>query len=528
MLVGLIAGFILFKKLQMPLILQSQSKIESVLTLINSQYVDTVNIDALTEDAITGLIRELDPHSVYIPAKDIESVNEELEGSFSGIGVQFSIQHDTILIVQVIPGGPSEKAGLLAGDKIVEVNDTLFVGKEVTNERVMKRLRGAKRSKVKLGIKRSGTKELLSYHIERGDIPVKSVEAFYMITPQIGYIKISKFGRTTYDEFITAIASLKSQKAHSFIIDLRENSGGYLEAAARMINEFLPANQLIVYTQGKAYPRDNSISNGIGSCISNPVVILQDEMSASASEIFSGAIQDNDRGLIIGRRSFGKGLVQNQLSLQDGSALRLTIARYYTPSGRSIQKPYTLGAAEQYEMDLANRYIHGEFFNQDSIKQQDTVAYYTSTGRVVYGGGGIMPDIFIPRDTSGYSPYYRKLINSSALYEYALLFTEQNRTTLKEKKTTAAMTQYLDQKQAYSQMIEFAQAQKKIQPNDRELSRSKSWITKQLYALIARNVQGENMFYQIWNSEDPEIKQAIKHIQSGKCKFPIHPTPKEK
>ncbi|MDX9918576.1 MAG: S41 family peptidase, partial [Paludibacter sp.] len=353
----------------------SSNKLDEVLALIDQQYVDSIDVNELTEEMMVDLIAKLDPHSVYIPASDLENVNSELEGSFSGIGVQFNIQNDTITIVSVISGGPSEKVGLLAGDRIVEVNDTAFTGKNVTNEKVMKKLRGKADTKVKLGVRRHGTAEKLTYTVTRGQIPVNSVDVSYIIAPQTGFIKVSKFAATTYSEFLNAIADLRAKGARKYIIDLRENSGGFMDQAINMVNEFLPANQMIVYSEGKAYPRYEARATGKGSLISAPVVVLIDEFSASASEIFAGAIQDNDRGTVIGRRSFGKGLVQQQMDLTDGSAVRLTVARYYTPSGRSIQKPYENGKAEDYELDILNRYMHGEIDNKDSVQLKDTLKY---------------------------------------------------------------------------------------------------------------------------------------------------------
>lgn len=332
-----------------------------MLRIIDDQYVDTVKINDLVEEAMPQILSELDPHSSYIPAKNLEAVNSELRGSFSGIGIQFTIQDDTIHINSVIQGGPSEKVGLMAGDRIVEIDDSAFVGKIVTNNESMKRLKGEKGSKVKLGIFRPGEKEILHFTVVRGDIPVKSIDAAYMLNDKFGYIKVNKFGETTYPEFLIALAKLNQENCQGIIIDLRGNTGGYMVAPIQMINEFLPNKRLIVYTQGRKSPRENYTSNGTGSSQKMPLIVLVDEASASASEIFAGAIQDNDRGTIIGRRSFGKGLVQQPIEFSDGSAIRLTIARYYTPSGRCIQKPYEKGKGEEYEMDLLTRYEHGEF-----------------------------------------------------------------------------------------------------------------------------------------------------------------------
>lgn len=484
-------------------------KIDELLSLIHDQYVDKVNVDSLTEDMMMDLVAKLDPHSVYIPAEDLADINSELEGSFSGIGVQFNIQNDTVMIVSVISGGPSEKVGLMAGDRIVKVNDSIFVGKNtVSNEKVMRKLRGPKGTKVKLGIKRGGTKEILSYNISRGEIPVNSVTSSYMITPNIGFISVDKFAQTTYDEFLHAIAELRAKGAKKYIIDLRENSGGLMDKAIEMVNEFLPENQMIVYAEGKAYPRFESKSNGEGTLKNNPVVVLIDEFSASASEIFAGAIQDNDRGTIIGRRSFGKGLVQQQIPFSDGSAVRLTVARYYTPSGRSIQKPYIIGQSEEYEKDMLQRYKHGEFDSKDSIHEKSNLKYKTLKGRTVYGGGGIMPDIFVARDTSEYSPYLTKVINQGFLYQFAFQFTDKNRTTLKTMKNWQQMDNYLTAQNLLPQFTVFAST-KGVTPNVREINISQKIILNQLKAYIIRNSLGDAGFYPMINKDDKTVKKAL-------------------
>ena len=389
-----------------------RSKLDMVLGLIDRQYVDTVDVNDLTEKAIPVLLANLDPHTVYIPADELQMVNDDLEASFSGIGVQFNIQRDTVMVVAVIHGGPSEKIGILPGDRIVEVDDSSFVGKSVTNEKVVKKLRGPKNTKVKVVVKRYGADEVLHYTITRGDVPTTSIDARYLIEPSVGYVKVNKFGTSTYEEFYKALSSLSSSGAQSFIIDLRENSGGYLESAIAMINEFLGRDELIVYTEGKAHSRQTSKAYGDGDFQNASVAILIDEWSASASEIFAGAIQDNDRGIVVGRRSFGKGLVQQQIPMSDGSALRLTIARYYTPSGRCIQKPYS--DKEGYAIEVFERYKNDDV-NSDSVRA-DTLKYFTKMGRVVYGGGGITPDVVVPIDTVGANAYYRKLYNTGTLY----------------------------------------------------------------------------------------------------------------
>ncbi len=489
----------------------SDNKISELLQLIDSYYVDSVDVNDLTEEMATELIAKLDPHSVYIPAKDLEIVNNELEGSFSGIGVQFNIQNDTIMIISVISGGPSEKVGLLAGDRIVMVDDSVFTGKQINNEKVLRKLRGKVNTKVKLGIKRHGTKELLSYSITRGEIPVSSVDISYMVAPQTGLIKVNKFGESTYSEFLVAIAKLKKEGATKFIIDLRENSGGYLERAISMINEFLPAGQLIVYTEGKSYPRFDAKSDGTGSCINNPIVVLIDEFSASASEIFAGAIQDNDRGTVIGRRSFGKGLVQQQKPLSDGSAIRLTVAKYYTPSGRSIQKPYQIGNNEDYNMDLYNRFLHGEFYTKDSVHQADTIEYKTVSGRTVYGGGGIMPDIFIPRDTTEFTPYLNKVVNYAHLYQFAFAYTDKNRQQLSKYKDWKAMLKYLDNQPLLQEFVSYAE-EKGVKAVPKEIKQSEKFILIRLKAYISRNILGDAGFFPILFKDDAAVKKAVEEL----------------
>jgi len=494
----------------------SNSKVDEMLSLIDEQYVDTINIDSITDEVMTDLVSKLDPHSVYIPAKDLEAVNSELEGSFSGIGVQFNIQNDTITIVSVISGGPSEKVGLLAGDRIVEVNDTAFTGKNVTNEKVMKKLRGKADTKVKLGVKRHGTSEKLTYTVTRGQIPVNSVDVSYIIAPQTGFIKVSKFAATTYSEFLNAIADLRAKGARKYIIDLRENSGGFMDQAINMVNEFLPANQMIVYSEGKAYPRYEARATGKGSLISAPVVVLIDEFSASASEIFAGAIQDNDRGTVIGRRSFGKGLVQQQMDLTDGSAVRLTVARYYTPSGRSIQKPYENGKADDYELDILNRYMHGEIDNKDSVQLKDTLKYKTLKGRTVYGGGGIMPDIFVSRDTSEYSTYLNKVVNYGYLYQFAFQYSDQHRNTLKAFRDWQKMEAHLNTQNLLAEFVKFA-GTKGVKPTGRDLAISGKFIQRQLNAYITRNIIGENGFYPLFYKDDKTILKAIDVLANKKA-----------
>ena len=491
------------------------NKINAILGIINKQYVDTVNISTLIENTIPKIFSELDPHSVYISAEDASAVNEELEGSFSGIGVSFNMQTDTILVISVINGGPAEKAGLLPFDRIISINDSIFSGKKKDQNEIMKTLRGAKNSTVKLGIKRRDIPELLYIDVTRGDVPVNSVDVAFEAAKGIGYIKVSKFARNTYNEFITAIATLKMKDCDSFIIDLRGNTGGYMDAAINMINEFMPEGRLIVYTEGKTFPRSDVFANGTGTCKENPIVVLTDEISASASEIFSGAIQDNDRGTIIGRRTYGKGLVQTQMALNDGSEIRLTIARYYTPSGRCIQKKYELGKNDDYDQDIYNRYMHGEFDSADSIKLDDSLKYQTIGGRTVYGGGGIMPDIFIPRDTIGITSYFSSLVGSGVLHLFTLEYSDRNYDKLSSFKTWEEMYAYLQQQPLLSQCVNFA-ATRGIKRRPRLINISSSLIETQIQAYITRNYFDDAGFYPIFYKDDPTLLRAIKVLKEGK------------
>lgn len=498
--------------------ISSGGRVDELLALIEDQYVDTVDVNKLTEDAMFKIMADLDPHSVYIPASELAEVNSDLEGSFSGIGVQFNIQNDTIMIVDVISGGPSEKAGLIAGDRIIEVDDSLFVGKTINNSKVMKKLRGPKGTKVKVGIKRLGTAETLHYTITRGDIPVNSIDIAYMIEPEIGFIRVNKFSTVTYNEFLNNLAGLRNAGARKLIIDLRENGGGAMDQVIHMVNEFLPRGEMIVYSEGRAYARADYRADGSGSFINMPLIVLIDEFSASASEIFAGAIQDNDRGLIIGRRSFGKGLIQHQVGLSDGSAVRLTIARYYTPTGRSIQKPYERGKGEEYEQELWNRYVHGEFYNQDSIQQADSLVYYTPKGRTVYGGGGIMPDIFVPRDTTENSPYLTRVINYGYIYQFSFRYADQNRQKLKEYKTWEEMEKYLDKQNLLKEFVTFAQT-KEVEPDHKDIEKSRKVIERQIKAYVTRNILGDKGFYPLLFKNDVTVKRALEEMKTNEDFF---------
>lgn len=501
----------------------SSNKINALLRIVNDSYVDTMNMEDMVEKTMPLILSELDPHSSYIPAKNLEEVNSELKGHFSGIGIQFTIKDDTIHVNSVIPGGPSEKVGLMAGDRIIEVDDSAFVGKKVTNSEAMKRLKGEKGSEVKLGIFRPGEPETLHFTIIRGDIPVKSVDAAYMIDGKWGFVKVNKFGETTYPELLFALARLNQENMQGLIVDLRGNTGGYMAAAIQMVNEFLPANKLIVYTEGRKFPRENYTSNGTGSSQSLPIVVLVDEGSASASEIFAGAIQDNDRGTIIGRRSFGKGLVQQPIEFNDGSAIRLTIARYHTPSGRCIQKPYEKGKGAEYEMDLLTRYEHGEFFSADSIKQNENEVYYTGLGRKVYGGGGIMPDIFVPHDTLGMTSYFRMAANRGLIIRYAFDYTDQNRNKLMEYKTEEEMSNYL---KTQNLLVKFAKwAEKKgLKRRNNMLITSKELFETSIYGNIIYNMLGMEEYIKYLNRTDNTVLKAVEVLEKGES-VPEAPAP---
>lgn len=499
----------------------SSNKLNALLHIIDEQYVDTVNITDLVEEAMPQILSELDPHSSYIPAKDLEAVTADLKGSFSGIGIQFTIQDDTIHVNSVIKGGPSEKVGLMAGDRIIEVDDSAFVGKIVTNQEAMKRLKGEKGSKVKLGIYRPGEKGTLHFTVVRGDIPVKSVDAAYMITDKFGYVKVNKFGETTYPELLVALAKLNQKNCEGMIIDLRGNTGGYMAAAIQMVNEFLPNNRLIVYTQGRKAPRENYTSNGTGSSQKMPLIVLVDEGSASASEIFAGAIQDNDRGTIIGRRSFGKGLVQQPIEFSDGSAIRLTIARYYTPSGRCIQKPYEKGKEDEYELDLLTRYEHGEFFSADSIKQNEKEVYHTSLGRPVYGGGGIMPDIFVPQDTTGMTSYFRMAANRGLIIRYSFDYTDHNRQKLQEYDTPEKMEAYLKKQNLLNQFAGWAE-KRGLKRRNNLMMKSRELFELSLYGNIIYNMLGIEAYIEFLNKTDNTVQKAVEVLKKGES-FPQAP-----
>ena len=498
----------------------TEKKLGNIFNIIESEYVEEVDIDSLIEATLPSLLSNLDPHSVYIPASDLQQVNEELEGSFSGVGVSFTIDNDTIFVIESISGGPSERVGIKAGDRIIEVDGQSVAGIGITNDSVFSKLRGETGTIVNLTVKRSGASQPLHFEVERGEIPIKSIDAEYIISPKIGYVKINKFGRTTYDEFWQSLNSLSESGAEDFIIDLRGNPGGLLDAAVLMANEFLPAGFKIVETKGRKRV-DNTVimSDGMGAFQNSRVIILLDEFSASSSEVLAGAIQDNDRGLIIGRRSFGKGLVQHQIDLPDNSAMRITVARYYTPSGRCIQKDYS--DAESYQTEIIERYNRGEAYDADSIKFDESMQYATIGGRTVYGGGGIMPDIFIPNDTLGYTGYFMNVVNAGLLQKFSLKYADENRQKFEEAGDVDDLLQLLGSDyDLLRSFVRFA-SDNGIAPRWYYINISRDLIVNQLKALIARDILGIGAYYQIVNVTNPVVVEAIKCLKAGDADFPI-------
>lgn len=483
------------------------SRLSNLLHIIDDQYVDSVNIDSLVEKAIPQILAELDPHSVYISAKDVQLATDDLKGSFSGVGIEFIIRDDTIHVQNVIKDGPANRAGLLAGDKIVSINGKPFVGKIVTNEEAMHRLKGPKDSKVLIGVKRFGEKGVKVFTVTRGDISVKSISACYMINDTTGYIRVKSFGERTYAEMLSALQTLNIEGADHLIIDLRDNGGGILEAAVQMANEFLPKNRLIVYTQGRKSPRAEYRSNGKGSYQHIPMVVLINEGTASAAEIFAGAMQDNDRATIVGRRSFGKGLVQQQIQFPDGSMIRLTVARYYTPSGRCIQKPFKPGDNADYENDLLARYRHGEFFSQDSIKHVGP-AYHTHNGRTVYGGGGITPDIFVPEDTSHVTSYYKEAAMSGLILQYAFNYTDQHRPILSKFTEMMPLANYLDRQNLVNDFANYA-ARYGLRRRNLMIMRSHTLLQNYIDSRIIYNILDEQAWIEYLNLSDETVKAAL-------------------
>ncbi|MDE6304512.1 MAG: S41 family peptidase [Paramuribaculum sp.] len=502
----------------------AQNKVSRILDTISSLYVDEVNTDSLLEASIPDIIAKLDPHSMYIPASDLQQVNEELDGSFSGVGISFTVVSDTIIVNEVISGGPAQKVGLMPGDRIVTINDSVAIGENWPQQRILKTLRGAKGSEVVLGIMRpSAPGKIYPYTVVRGDIPLTSIDASYMLDDNTGYVKVNKFGRNTYDEFFTSLVELSREGANRYIVDLRGNTGGFMEIAVLMANEFLPRGANIVSIKGRGPESNNStFADGTGSFLNSELVVLIDEISASSSEIFAGAIQDNDRGLVVGRRSFGKGLVQRQFDMPDSSALRLTTARYYTPSGRCIQKHYDLGATEDYELDLLQRMNNGETLSADSVKLDRSKTFYTLTGREVYGGGGIMPDIFVPTDTSGYSKYYFNVMNAGLLHKFAFNYVDANRAALLEAADTDELLDLLPSDlELLSKFVIYASNEAKIPLQWYYINISRNLLVSQLKALIARDLFGIEGYYEVINPTDNTVNRALELLDNGSAGFPI-------
>ena len=486
---------------------------------IKNLYVDTVNENKLVEDAIRGMLEKLDPHSSYSTAKETKAMNEPLQGSFEGIGVQFNVSKDTLLVIQPVAKGPSEKVGVMAGDRIVSVNDTAIAGVKMSQEDIVRRLRGPKGSIVKLGIVRPGIKGLLAFHVKRDKIPIETLDAYYLIRPGVGYIRIGSFGATTYEEFMRALMKLQLQGATDLILDLQDNGGGYLQAAVRVANEFLRRNDLIVYTQGRNADRQEFRAQGDGGMLTGRVFVLVNEFSASAAEIVTGALQDQDRGIVVGRRSFGKGLVQRPIEFADGSMMRLTVAHYYTPSGRCIQKPYTKGDNANYEKDLDNRFKNGELYSADSIHLNDSLKYQTlRRKRAVYGGGGIMPDYFVPLDTTQFSRYNRELAAKRIIVNANIQYMDKHRKELKKKYPSFAEfnKKYQVPQELIDEIVAEGEKQKVKAKDQKELKTSLASIKIQLKALVARDLWDMSEYFHIMNQNNHVVQKALVLLGKGK------------
>lgn len=530
---GVVAGILTgsffanhFSGNRLAIINNSSNKVMDLFHLIDDQYVDSVNIPQLVERSLPQLLKELDPHSTYIPAEEVEASTQELRGSFSGIGVQFTLFQDTIRVVKVIKGGPAESVGLLAGDRIVRINGETYIGDTITNDGTMKRLKGPKGTEAQLEVKRAGKATLQRFNIIRGDVPVRTVDAAYMVTPTTGYIRISSFGDTTYAEFLAALANLQAQGFEQLMIDLRGNPGGYMETATQIANEFLPKNALIVYTEGRKSPRHEYRTDGRGTYQTMPLVVLVDETSASASEIFAGAIQDNDRGTIIGRRSFGKGLVQVPIEFPDGSMIRLTTARYYTPSGRCVQKPYKPGEEDEYEADLLLRAEHGEYYSADSIRNSGN-EYKTRLGRTVYGGGGIVPDVFIARDTTGITSYFKDAYFNGLIFQYAYDFVDKHRKQLTQCEDLPSLEKVLKRKGLVEDFVNFA-SKAGLKRRNLMIQRSHKLLYSYISAAIVADILDENEAAAYVNQTDPAVKQATFVLEAGKAFPQVEKKGKEK
>ena len=483
-------------------------KLSGVLDFIEMEYVDTVFREQLIEKTIPSLLRNLDPHSMYIPAEELKRVTEPLEGNFEGIGIQFNMLNDTVVVIQTISGGPSERIGIMPGDRIVTINDSVVAGVGFPDDEVVSRLRGLRGTKVTVGVKRQLIPGMMEFEITRDRIPLYSVDVAYMMDDEIGYIKISQFSRTTFREYMEAAGKLNSMGMRKLILDLRGNGGGYMDAATNIADQFLDEGKLIVYTEGKSIPRSDVIATANGINLDTEVLVMIDEWSASASEILAGAIQDNDRGIVVGRRSFGKGLVQNQTMFSDGSALRLTVARYYTPTGRSIQKPYDAGS-DEYFNDLDRRFLHGEFDEADSIRFEDSLKFVTPGGKIVYGGGGIMPDVFMPRDTAGTTDYFSQVTRRGLVYRFAFDYSDRNRISLSAFETAEEINRYLDRQNLLNRFVDFAENEG-VKRNEEQIAMSSEIMHTQIKAYIARNIIDNNGFYPIISKIDKALLESVR------------------
>ena len=520
-LFGVLVGVYITKSRSIENAFYSTNKVDELMNLVHDNYVDSLSMEDIIEQTMPKILTELDPHSTYIPAKDVEETTADLKSSFSGIGIRFIIQDDTIHINEVVRKGPSEKVGLLPGDRIVTIDDSLFVGKVCTNDEAMKRLKGPKGTEVKLGIKRYGEKELLDFLIIRDDIPLQSIEAAYLIDGKWGYIQVDRFAENTFAEFMLALAKFRFRGCEGIIIDLRGNGGGWMGIALQMANEFLQKGDIIVYTEGEHHPKVIEYANGGGNFLETPLVVLTDETSASASEIIAGTIQDNDRGTIIGRRTFGKGLVQQPFEFVDGSFVRLTIARYYTPSGRCIQKPYDKGDDKEYEMDIVKRYERGEFFSQDSIHQNDSLVFKTRLGRTVYGGGGIMPDIFVSSDTTDVTSYFNQAVSRRLIPQFCLRYSDAHRKELSVYTTWDAMLEHLQTQPLLDEFVAYAD-KKGLKRRYNHIMKSRKLIERSIYANIIYDILGMLEHVKYINTFDVTVLKAIEVLESGKA-FPTMP-----
>ena len=497
----------------------STNKLTYTLSLIEKSYVDSLSLDSIIEHVMPHVVEKLDPHSAYIPAAEMQEVNEPLEGEFDGIGVVFNMATDTVIVLNVIPKGPSDKAGIRAGDRIIRINDSIVAGRKVPQNSIVKQLRGKRGTSVRLGIERQSISDLVDITVVRDAIPLHSIEASFMLTPKIGYIKLSQFARTSYVEMRKALKELRAEGMEQLVFDLRGNTGGYLDQAIAIANEFLPAGALIVYTEDRARKQIKEFSDGKGGSVDLDIAVLIDEASASSSEILAGALQDNDRGTIVGRRSFGKGLVQRQVPFSDGSALRITVARYFTPTGRSIQKPYTNGKGEEYESDLYKRYMNNEFFSADSIHFADSLKFVTPKGKVVYGGGGIMPDEFVPLDTMNVTKYYVEVSGRNILYRYTIEYADRHRAELDKITTLAELRKFLDDdKDLLADFVRYAERHG-VKPVQREIATSREIIEAQLRAYISRNTALESSgFYDNINKIDKTVQRSIEVLNQMRKK----------